>query len=91
MMRQLYKCSEKWYNNNCLGHSFFVAQDAVFLFDNIVKSNYLNKDRACAVNKLQRAFDLDTQSTGAVFAFVQSNRKEKAQVLVTPRLWRITV
>ncbi len=83
-MSQLYSYYQVWYNYNCLGYSFFVAQDAVFLFDNIIESYYPSRNRVCAVNKLQRAFDLDTQSTGAVFAFVQSNRKEKAQVTEAP-------
>lgn len=89
MMRQLDICSEKWYNNNCLGHSFFLAQDAVFLFDNFIKRHYLNRNRVCAVNKLQRAFGLDIQSTDAVFAFVQSNRK--AQALRAPEPWKVHV
>ncbi len=74
MMSQLYNLGGICYNNNCLGHSFFLAQDAVFLFDNIVKRYYLNRNRACAVNKLQRAFGLDIQSTGAVFAFVPKDQ-----------------
>ncbi len=74
MMSQLYNLRGICYNYNCLGHSFFLAQDAVFLFDNIVKSHYLNRNRACAVNKLQRAFGLDIQSTGAVFAFVPKDQ-----------------